>query len=103
MCRMTYPAGRFGSVVDKGTLDALLCGDDSTANAHKMCEQVSRVLRSGGAFVVVSYGTPENRLCYLENDSYGWKVTHKAIGEGASSSSGVKGCSVRVVSLETDL
>ena len=24
---------------------------------------------------MVSYGIPENRLTYLENESYGWRVT----------------------------
>jgi hypothetical protein len=77
---LPFPAGRFGAVVDKGTLDSLLCGDESTAHAAKMCEHVSRALRPGGVFVVISYGTPDNRLCYLEAPAYKWKVAHIKIG-----------------------
>ena len=32
----------FDSVVDKGTMDSLLCGEGSTANVSKMCAEVSR-------------------------------------------------------------
>lgn len=79
--RLTFPAGRFGGVVDKGTLDAILCGDESTANARRLCEHVARVLRPGGVYVVVSYGPPENRLGYLEDAAFGWKVAHTAVAK----------------------
>lgn len=40
---LPYPSLKFGSVIDKGTLDSILCGDDSTANAGRMCEQVCAI------------------------------------------------------------
>ena len=30
---------------------------------------------AGGNFIIVSYGTPENRLSYLENDAFKWRVS----------------------------
>ena len=71
---MEYKDATFDSVLDKGTLDSILCGEGSTANVAKYCREVSRVLTEKGVFVVVSYGIPDNRLSYLENEEYGWKV-----------------------------
>lgn len=58
-----------------GTLDSILCGDNSTANANRYLSEVSRVLQPGGVLFVVTFGPPENRLVYLELEQYGWRVT----------------------------
>lgn len=52
----------YGAVVDKGTLDSILCGEAATAQAAKYLGEVSRLLRPGGVLLVVSFGTPETRL-----------------------------------------
>ena len=39
----------FDAAVDKGTLDAILCGENSTANAQKMLSELYRVLVPTGA------------------------------------------------------
>ena len=58
-------------------MDSLLCGDNSVANVAKMCQEMSRVMKPGGVYFIVSYGVPENRLNHLENEDYGWTVhTH---------------------------
>ncbi len=36
--------------------------------------QISRVLKSNGVYIVVSYGQPDTRLGYIENSAYSWKV-----------------------------
>ena len=71
---LSYPDASFDAVLDKGTLDCLLCGESSTANTAKYMSEVSRVLKPGGLFLVVTYGSPENRLSYLEGD-YGWTTS----------------------------
>ncbi len=40
----------------------------------------SSVLKPDGVYFIVSYGTPENRLSYLENDEYKWRVTVHTVG-----------------------
>ena len=45
-------------VVDKGTLDALLCMDDGDAAVASMGREVRRVLRDGGLWFVVSFNVP---------------------------------------------
>ena len=71
---LDFPDEHFDSVIIKGTMDAILCGEGSTTNVAKMCAEVSRVMKSNSVFIVVSYGIPENRLSYLENSEYNWKV-----------------------------
>ena len=42
------------------------CGEGSTSSAHKMLNEVYRVLNSKGVYIMISYGQPEHRMCYLE-------------------------------------
>lgn len=73
---LDFPDEMFDVVVAKATLDAVLCGEGSTANVAKFCSEVSRVLKPTGVFFIVSYGVPDNRLNYLEKeDVYSWSVT----------------------------
>lgn len=41
-------------MLDKGTLDALMCSDTWDPDARAMLSEVARVLRPGGVFVEVS-------------------------------------------------
>lgn len=77
-CSLGYDAASFDAVVDKGTLDSLLCGENSTANSGRYVAEVARVLKPGGVFIVVSFGTPENRMSYLEGE-YGWTTSVHSI------------------------
>jgi SAM-dependent methyltransferase len=86
--QLAFGDAAFDAVVDKGTLDSLLCGDNSTANCAKYFGEVSRVLRPGGVFFCVSYGNPENRLQYMENDEYRWRVTVKTLPKPTVSAKG---------------
>eukprot|EP00644_Phytophthora_capsici_P009139 jgi/Phyca11/504226/fgenesh2_kg.PHYCAscaffold_6_\ len=65
----------YDAVVDKGTMDSILCGEGSTANVSKMCQEIHRVLKPNGVYFIVSYGVPDNRLSYLENKELQWRVT----------------------------
>ena len=73
----------------QGTLDSILCGEGSTANAGKCCSEMSRVLKPGGVFMAVSYGTPENRLSYLEHEEYHWTVQVHTIAKPTVSATAV--------------
>jgi len=75
---MEFDTGAFDCVIDKGTLDSILCGDSSTTNAAKMIGEIHRVLNANGVYFIVSYGTPEHRSIYLEKPEYDWKIsTHQ--------------------------
>jgi hypothetical protein len=53
--------GDYNVVVDKGTLDSILCGDNSTPNAEKMISEIYRVLAPNGVYICISYGDEEHR------------------------------------------
>jgi ubiquinone/menaquinone biosynthesis C-methylase UbiE len=71
---MEFPDGVFNVVMDKGTIDSILCGEGSTHNAHKTLTEVSRVLSPNGVYVAVSHGQPSYRLTYLQRPEFGWNV-----------------------------
>lgn len=50
---LPFPEGSYDAVVDKGTLDALLCR--SSEDALGMASEVHRVLRKGGVFLQVAF------------------------------------------------
>jgi len=60
-----YENNFFDLAVDKSTIDALLCGDNSFLNVAIMTKEVQRILKTGGIYMVISYGAPENRLLHL--------------------------------------
>eukprot|EP00771_Trimastix_marina_P003987 gnl/Trimastix_PCT/711.p1 GENE.gnl/Trimastix_PCT/711~~gnl/Trimastix_PCT/711.p1 ORF type:complete len:261 (-),score=88.79 gnl/Trimastix_PCT/711:51-833(-) len=72
--KLDFPSNHFHFVVDKGTLDALLCGQDSFENALAMNKEVYRVLAPGGTYVNITYGQPSNRLNHLEQPFFKWSV-----------------------------
>lgn len=52
-------------MADLGTLDAILCGENSFYNAAKLTKEVQRVLKTGGIYLIISYGHPRTRLMHL--------------------------------------
>mmetsp|Transcript_28044 Transcript_28044/g.55173 ORF Transcript_28044/g.55173 Transcript_28044/m.55173 type:complete len:193 (+) Transcript_28044:41-619(+) len=72
--KMSFPAGAFNAIVDKGTLDTLLCSDDAETNAEACLMEYSRVLQPGGVALILSYGNYESRKQYLEVPAYGWEL-----------------------------
>ena len=63
--------GTFNTVIDKGTLDSVLCGDNSVSNAQKMIAEVFRLLAPGGHYICITFGDPEHRKKYLETQTWG--------------------------------
>ena len=78
---LVVPDASLGAVVDKGTLDSLLCGEAATAAAARYAAEASRVLRPGGVFIVVSFGGPDSRLAYLDKAAHRWTVTVHRVRE----------------------
>mmetsp|Transcript_16397 Transcript_16397/g.55722 ORF Transcript_16397/g.55722 Transcript_16397/m.55722 type:complete len:165 (-) Transcript_16397:298-792(-) len=89
VCNLDFPDETFDAVLDKGTMDSLLCGEGSTANVQKMAEEVSRVLKPAGVYIVISYGVPDNRLSYLEKDEFSWSVTVHTVPKPSVSAAAV--------------
>lgn len=65
-----FKQGEFNVVLDKGTLDSILCGDNSTPNAEKMLSEIHRVLAPNGIYICVTYGDEEHRKKFLVSYFY---------------------------------
>lgn len=63
---MAYRSESYDICLDKGTFDALACGND-TSVPTKLLSEMMRVCRI--ATVIVTSGTPEKRLHYFEKVS----------------------------------
>ncbi|KAK9725347.1 hypothetical protein RND81_05G137600 [Saponaria officinalis] len=69
----TFQTGSFDAVIDKGTLDSILCGDNSKQNSSMMLEEIWRVLKDKGVYILITYGVPSYRLDLLRN-SGNWNI-----------------------------
>ena len=66
MRQMNYPSNSFDLVIDKSTVDAILCGDFAYMNVALALKEVQRVLKTDGVYMFISYGSPENRTFHFQ-------------------------------------
>ncbi len=76
---MDLPDGTFDAAIDKGTLDSVLCAENSYVLASDCLAEISRVLSPTGAYILISHGIPKTRLHLLERPEYGWRVSVEKI------------------------
>ncbi|XP_020275314.1 methyltransferase-like protein 13 isoform X2 [Asparagus officinalis] len=69
-----FQDGSFDCVIDKGTLDSLMCGTDAPLSAFQMLEEVSRILKPGGIYMLITYGDPSVRVPHLNKAGQRWKI-----------------------------
>uniref|UniRef100_A0A0D9X9S9 Methyltransferase type 11 domain-containing protein n=1 Tax=Leersia perrieri TaxID=77586 RepID=A0A0D9X9S9_9ORYZ len=62
-----FESGSFDAVIDKGTLDSIMCGQNSQENASTMLEEVNRILKDKGVYILITYGDPSYRLRLLKD------------------------------------
>ena len=70
---MEFKDNSFEAIIDKGTIDAILCGNDSISNVDMVLSEVYRCLSRSGVFLLISFGKPENRMEFLQE--YKWQIT----------------------------
>ncbi|KAI8545884.1 hypothetical protein RHMOL_Rhmol07G0072100 [Rhododendron molle] len=57
-----------------GTLDSLMCGASAPISAAQMLGEVSRLLKPGGIYMLITYGDPTVRIPHLSRPVYNWKT-----------------------------
>lgn len=62
-----FEPNSFDIAIDKSTIDALLCGDDAYLKVAQMLRETQRVLKPGGHYFAISYGTPDTRAHHFES------------------------------------
>lgn len=61
-CDLKYPDNFFDIVIDKSTIDAILCGENASLNTALLLKESQRVLKeNGGEYIAISYGKPHTR------------------------------------------
>lgn len=61
-CRdLKYENESFDLIIDKSTIDAMLCSECDSLNVAIMLKECQRTLKTGGYYVAISYGAPSSR------------------------------------------
>lgn len=71
---LNYENEFFDLIVDKSTIDALLCGNFAYLNVAQMLNECQRVLKTGGYYMAISYGIPENRDFHFKRGHLGFEL-----------------------------
>ena len=69
-----FESNSFDVMIDKSTIDALLCGDRSFIMTAKMLKEIQRVVKVGGAYIAISYGNPDSRVFHLKREFTSWNL-----------------------------
>ena len=69
--KMKFPNNHFDFVFDKATLDTLVCGDNSNKVIVSLLKEIARVMKPGGTFILISYGSPTTRKRFFEGTQTG--------------------------------
>lgn len=80
--KMDFEDNYFDCSIDKGTLDAIMCGNDPTPPA-KLVKEMHRVTKKGGHYCIITHGDPESRLTYFgkfKNEKHDFDIKYEKIG-----------------------
>jgi ubiquinone/menaquinone biosynthesis C-methylase UbiE len=77
--KMHYEDCSFDMVLDKSTIDPLMCTDNPITNVAAMVDEVYRVLVPNGIYFAVSYASPATRLEHITREHVNWEVEKKEI------------------------
>ena len=71
---MSYANRSFDMVLDKSTIDALLCSDSPLISVAEMLKEIHRILKDDGIYFMVSYGMPCNRMEHLQREHVNFEI-----------------------------
>ncbi|KAH0785345.1 methyltransferase-like protein 13 [Histomonas meleagridis] len=78
VCDLQFKDNLFPCVIDKGTLDAILCTHDFELPMSKMMLEISRVLAPNGVFIEITFGKTAEKLNILDSpDLLNWTLEKK--------------------------
>ena len=70
---MGFKDDLFDVVFDKGTFDAILCGDNNLSNILMAMSEIWRVLKNNGFFIEISHSGPKFRMKMFKRSEENWK------------------------------
>lgn len=81
---MEFGDSSFDVVIDKATLDSILCGEGGAQSGARLLSEVARVLKPGGQFLLLSNQPPKQRLPMLEKPYFSWRCVSTAVPKPGS-------------------
>ena len=76
---LSFPDGLFDVIIDKGTLDSVMCSEQALEKSRKMIQEIYRCLKSNGIYLCLSTGYPEFRKCTFRISRFNWDFNFQAI------------------------
>lgn len=72
-----YIDEQFDFIIDKGCLDSIMSTKTAHEDFYKTCKGISRVLKTGGYYVIVSCAISYDRLIPFKRPyDFRWRITH---------------------------
>ncbi|KAL1528000.1 hypothetical protein AB1Y20_009371 [Prymnesium parvum] len=81
---MEFEDSSFNAIIDKATLDSILCGEGGAQSGARLLAEVARVLKPGGFFFLLSNAPPKQRLPMLEQPQFSWRCVANALPKPGS-------------------
>ena len=76
-CRkLTYEDESFDLIIDKSTLDCLMCGATAELDVCQMIKEIQRILKTNGLYVIISLESSENREFVFEMPHLSFEVEY---------------------------
>jgi len=76
---MQIPDNCFDLIIDKALFDSQLCSIDNMNNINLLLNEMYRVLKPNGVYIIISHCEPSRRLSYLTRGGFRWTVEYIAI------------------------
>mmetsp|Transcript_43960 Transcript_43960/g.70279 ORF Transcript_43960/g.70279 Transcript_43960/m.70279 type:complete len:234 (+) Transcript_43960:70-771(+) len=83
---LKFEDGSFDLVIDKSVIDAMACGDQASLVIASYMTEVQRILRPGGVFLCITYGSPDTRLEHFQHRHLEFNVLQREIRSDGESS-----------------
>jgi len=67
---LNFDEDRFDVIIDKGCIDSMICTEDTGDHIRLTMSEISRVMKSGGYFILISCGINELRSNYINMKNF---------------------------------
>ena len=74
-----FEDGSFDLIICKGIFDAILCSLGSLCSIRRLVKDCTRLLNDGGVLFVCTYGNPDSRVVFLEDENGGYEEYWRSV------------------------